>query len=1445
MEKLNQLVLKGIRDGQRAFIGPKIAQIDLTGKCNNNCIGCWVHSPFIKNPPRDKNISLSFSEVRRLINDLADLGTEEIYLSGAGEPFLHPEILEIVELIKMRNLRLNIITNFILFDEQKAKKLLELDVDMLTVSIWAATPEVYIKTHPGKTKEDFYKIKDNLKRLSQLKAAADKSFPHVKIYNVICNLNYREIRQMIDFGLDTQVEFIEFQIMDIIEGQTSFLALSDEQIRNVKEQFDTLAKSNKLYFKEIKLFNLRSPKEKELKEFPGRFINIPQGFLLAEEIRASEKQSNGAEALRSLICPRGVRTSPSIRNPIYNGKDRTLTFTFPHNQCKKYLCPDCLLDKKERFKVKFLSILSFASFMRRVNSANIYEQTYEREIIDSLPCYIAWTYSRILSTGEVIPCCKAVFKPLGNIYKDSFVTIWNSAAYWQFRYKAKSLSKRNPYFKEINCYKSCDNVGMNLQIKELVSSDKKQQDLKCRFFASRKVWIKDGLPKAGAKLIIPAKKFLSGNLNMQEHLFGSDLVVDGGWGFGFAEYKIPFRKSDRYELWSYYAAHEPRPVELYFDGSLIKKEALNSTTPGWTTADLHWFKETVLDVQKGEHILKIYTGDAIPHIHSFAFIRANKGNQQRVKRCPPADIPQRASALKMLKDKFSTLGFVNSSFRLLNYVKSGRLVKDYLDILGIYNGRYAFKGPFHVQLDLTNNCNNNCIGCWCNSPLLEEKALSPQVKRQTLPLALVKELLEELWQMGTKEIYFSGAGEPFMHPQIMQILGYAKNKGFNCHVNTNFTLLNKDMIKELIELGVEHLTVSTWSATPANYARTHPNKNEDTFRQITENLKFLNRTKQKTPYIKLYNVIFNMNYHELQDMVGLAKDTGSESVEFTLIDTIPGKTDKLLLNAAQIKELQDSARSIAERLDSRGYWDGVLLFRFDSFLRRICSSLDLSKATYDRNVIDKMPCYIGWCFSRIMPNGDVNACLKAHRIPVGNLYQDNFRQIWNGKKQQQFRGKTLVYKKQDPFFRLIGNDPDIKEAGCYKSCDDIGRNMHIHSRIMSLTSIERAALKVISKIKQRPALSLNSRDKSNQPVISGIINGRRAFAGPEQVVIDITNRCNERCIGCWLYSPFLKEAPDPRWLKQEIDFTKAKRLIDDLAGLGTKRVRFTGGGEPLMYPRIMELLDYTKTRGLKCCLTTNFSLLNRERLRDLISLEIDELAISLWASNEQTYRRTHPGVSAGAFEVIIENLMAFIAAKKNRPFVTLCNVICSLNYLTVEEMFKFALDMHVDGIYFTLVDIIKNATDCLLLDEQQRQEVLRQVERIKQIHQGLPPEGRIRLDYFDGFIARLQEKNASAGNYDQQRVNQIPCYAGWIFARILADGTIAPCCRGVKKPMGNINERSFKDIWFTGRYNEFRTKAKYLSKTEPYFSEIGCMKMCDNLMHNEQMHQLISESIKR
>ncbi len=449
------LDLVGALDGSKSYTGPKIVQIDLTNNCNLNCIGCWCHSDFLgdlKLKGEEKKRKLPYDIVKKLIEDLHELGTKEIMLSGSGEPFMYPQIMDVINLIKEKGIRLNIVTNFTLVNKKIIKKLVEVNVDYVTISLWAGDAETYVKTHPNQTEKTFERIGENLKYLHSLKK--EDNLPHVKIYNVISKFNYDKISDMLDFALDTLVDYIEFQVIDIIRGKTDLLKLDEKDKKQVLKQILEF-KKRKDYFSELigtkHLEKLDKKKHKqEFMEF-GRFFKntLGKGFRL----RFHEQK---------VICPKG---NSSIRMNVDQIQENAFKFSFPNGLCEE--CSyygKCSINKKNcSVKEEFLNFLGFGSFFRRISKDSTKER-YDNNIIDSMPCYIGWVYARILTNGDVIPCCKAHLFPLGNLYENSFKDIWFSNRYNEFRRKAKKLKKSDPYFKEIKCYNGCDNLGMNLEI---------------------------------------------------------------------------------------------------------------------------------------------------------------------------------------------------------------------------------------------------------------------------------------------------------------------------------------------------------------------------------------------------------------------------------------------------------------------------------------------------------------------------------------------------------------------------------------------------------------------------------------------------------------------------------------------------------------------------------------------------------------------------------------------------------------------------------------------------------------------------------------------------------------------------------------------------------------------------------------------------------------------
>lgn len=378
------------------------------------------------------------------------------------------------------------------------------------------------------------------------------------------------------------------------------------------------------------------------------------------------------------------------------------------------------------------------------------------------------------------------------------------------------------------------------------------------------------------------------------------------------------------------------------------------------------------------------------------------------------------------------------------------------DLAGVIDGERAFCGPELLQIDPTNSCNNNCIACWCRSPLLGDKAISREKRDQFLPLKLIQQVLDDCAAMGTTNIYIAGGGEPFMHPNIIEIIAHIKTLGMACHINTNFTLVDQETATELVHMGVDHLIVSLWAATPKTYVTCHPNKNQETFKQLINVLNYLIELKKNgPPHVKLYNVIMNRNFHEIAEMVDLAHDLHADCAEFTVADVIPGYTDTLLLSDDQRQQIVDVCDKIANK---PGPKDSHTEIYMNEFRRRVAET-GAKTGEYDKLMLIDMPCLIGWNFARILADGNVNGCLKAHRIPVGNIYKSSFAQIWNGSRQKEFRRKTGSGDPADPFFSFIGNDDGSGKIGCHRGCDDIERNRRLWNRFNQLTFAESLWLK--------------------------------------------------------------------------------------------------------------------------------------------------------------------------------------------------------------------------------------------------------------------------------------------------------------------------------------------------------------------------------------------------
>lgn len=137
--------------------------------------------------------------------------------------------------------------------------------------------------------------------------------------------------------------------------------------------------------------------------------------------------------------------------------------------------------------------------------------------------------------------------------------------------------------------------------------------------------------------------------------------------------------------------------------------------------------------------------------------------------------------------------------------------------------------------------------------------------------------------------------------------------------------------------------------------------------------------------------------------------------------------------------------------------------------------------------------------------------------------------------------------------------------------------------------------------------------------------GRLTAPFPSQIIVDTTEVCNLACIHC-PHPEFKKsEHYSARYLTPELN-AKLVHEVRDFGYRYTKYLRYTSNGEPLVHPKIFEMLAYAKQHSkVTVTLTTNGRLLRAPQRQKLIETGIDLVDISIDANTPETYAKIRVG----------------------------------------------------------------------------------------------------------------------------------------------------------------------------------------------------------------------------
>ena len=249
MDPLELLRLLGILCNY-AFIGPQTIHLDLTNSCNTNCLYCWWHSPLSKNRISSnyndwKKKQLNYETIKQILNDAKDLSVNEILLTGQGEPLAHPNITEIIPLIKSKGFHTTIFTNGRLLNTNNIKSIVDNKVDILYLSFSAIDYDSYTITHPSTSKDEYEKVMENMKKL--LSYSKEKGeFTYILLCFVITNKIFQLCSKFVDLSNELGIKNIRFQMMDPIP-ETKHLILNKEDLSKLKLELEISRKKAKEY----------------------------------------------------------------------------------------------------------------------------------------------------------------------------------------------------------------------------------------------------------------------------------------------------------------------------------------------------------------------------------------------------------------------------------------------------------------------------------------------------------------------------------------------------------------------------------------------------------------------------------------------------------------------------------------------------------------------------------------------------------------------------------------------------------------------------------------------------------------------------------------------------------------------------------------------------------------------------------------------------------------------------------------------------------------------------------------------------------------------------------------------------------------------------------------------------------------------------------------------
>lgn len=312
----------------------------------------------------------------------------------------------------------------------------------------------------------------------------------------------------------------------------------------------------------------------------------------------------------------------------------------------------------------------------------------------------------------------------------------------------------------------------------------------------------------------------------------------------------------------------------------------------------------------------------------------------------------------------------------------------------------------------------------------------------------------------------------------------------------------------------------------------------------------------------------------------------------------------------------------------------------------------------------------------------------------------------------------------------------------------------------------------------------------------------------------LTRVCSYKCVYCY---GMLQENEG-----YDLSFDTVKRFLDDAAEIGVKGISFVSDGESAHYKYIYEAIIHGKKNGIDMAIGTNGFPLKDDRLIEILPA-LTYIRFNISAGTPERYSQMH-GVSEKAFYKVIETIKNSVKIKKNNNL----NVTIGLQMVLMPEfgsdvipLAKLGKDLGVDYL------VIKHCSD----DENGQLGIkYNEYEKLVNILKEAETYST------DSYLVKAKWSKILSGG----KRKYTKCFGAPFMLQMSGSGLVAPC--GFlfndkykdKFHIGNIAEKSFKEIWKSDRYWEVMN---YIT-SDDFDARCDCGTLCLQHKVNEFLWDL-------